>query len=282
MNTYQVNQLAITISLSSSDIFLKAVDTLSFATYETKCGPEDLPVGCSIQDTYVLMGNCLQLSDKNHTCEMAVENCNMRISFDAKVGGYLRIKFNVFLRERTTTESGKLGALLSRLETRYNSEMEFIKNAIKELQVFTEALSNAVIVVNTDHNSPKLIPVKTEQLDISYSDFDTSKVALFPRLKTIRCHCSIDSRNENFASNSVETIRFINTHTDLSRLLCNFPNLTYLALGSGCRIDHAKHALTTLPHKLKTFNIFTGILGGEHAEIAQYCASNNIMLVTIN
>lgn len=278
MNTYQVNQLAITISLSSSDIFVKAVDTISFATYETKCGPEDFPVGCSIEDTYTLMGNCLQLADNNHTCEMVVENCNMRISFDAKVGGYLRIKFNVFLRERTTTESGKLGALLSRLETRYNSDMEFIKNAIKDIQVFTEALSNAVIVVSTD--PPRFAAVNTEQLTTSDFVFDASKVRLFPRLKTITCFN--DRIDTSMASNSVETILMTNMSTDLSILLRNFPNLTSLTLGASCRINNAKLALTTLPHKLKTINIFTGLLGGEHAEIAQYCASAKIVLVTVN
>jgi hypothetical protein len=209
----------------------------------------------------------------------------MRISFDAKVGGYLRIKFNVFLRERTTTESGKLGALLSRLETRYNSDMEFIKNAIKDIQVFTEALSNAVIEISIDNNQNHFAAVNSEQL-LVHNWLDQTKIKLFPRLKKLHLQFNgqpRDALGKLFMSNSVETLIFNNIaqRIDMSIIIENFPNLNSITIGIGCSsVLNAKLALTTLPHRLKTINIeVAGLLGSDRTEISQYCASNNIVLV---
>ena len=96
MNTYTVDNLSVNCSLNAGTIYLKVVDTASFATFETKYEPV---VASSIEDTHTLMCNCLS-KQTHHTCEFHMENSNMRITFDAKVGGYFNVHFDVFHRER--------------------------------------------------------------------------------------------------------------------------------------------------------------------------------------
>jgi hypothetical protein len=273
MNTYTVDNLSVNCSLNVGTIYLKVVDTASFATFETKYEPV---VASSIEDTHTLMCNCLS-KQTHHTCEFHMENSNMRITFDAKVGGYFNVHFDVFLRERTASESGKLGAMIARLETRQNTEMEFIRNALSELQLFTEALSNAEIRVSLG-NYPKFAPLNPTTITCDSTVFDTSKVLLFPRLKELNMICNWNG-GEYPMSNSVEKLTLLNiTHTiNVGEILTKFPNLTTLDIGAGCQVPTNATAITRLKHNLKTITLPNGT--AEIAEIAQYCAINNIVLI---
>ena len=80
-------------------------------------------------------------------------------------------------------------------------------------------------------------------------------------------------------SNSVEKLTLLNiTHTiNVGEILTKFPNLTTLDIGAGCQIPTNATAITRLKHTIKTITLPNGT--AEIAEIAQYCAINNIVLI---
>jgi len=276
MNTYTLDNLSINCSLNAGTIYLKVVDTASFATFEAKCDPTDLPVASSIEDTYTLICNCLS-RQTHHECIFRVENNNMRLSFDARVGGYFSIHFDVFLRERTTTESGKLGAMIARLETRHNAEMEFMRNAMKELQIFTEALAFAEIRV-TDGNYPTTLPLNSTTINCDSTTFNMNRICLFPRLTELNLRTNWN-HGEYHMSKTVEKLTFTNiTHIiNLREIFAKFPKLTSLIVGAGCSIPTNAMAITTSNHSIKTIQLPNAT--PEIAEVAQYCAANDIVII---
>lgn len=279
MNTYTIDNLSVNISLNAGTIYLKVVDTASFATFETKCEPADLPTTSSIGDTYTLMCNCLA-KQIHHNCEFHVENNNMRITFDAKIGGYYSVHFDVFLRERTTTESGKLGAMIARLETRQTAEMEFMRNALKELQRYTDALSFAEINMSSQQSDPRFIPLNTTTLTCDTPYYSINKTHIFPKLKELIVSSNMNQGLVQLKNNTVEKLSFFNISQtiDLSQILANFPNLTTISISPNCSsVMNAKFAIVDTKHGLKNITLpnNTGLI----AEITQYCTTNNIILI---
>jgi hypothetical protein len=280
MNTYIVDNLSINCSLNDDSIYLRVVDTASFATFETKCDSTDLV--SSLEDSYTLICNCLS-REIHHTCDFHVENGNMCITFDAKIGGYFCVHFDVFLIERKTTKSGKLSAMVARMETRQNlqdKEIESLRDTLTELQSFAEALSFAEIRL-TEGSYPKFAPLNSTAITFDFSDFDVSKVCLFPRLKELNIFAQPLQDLYSLKSNTVEklTFRHINYPINLREILNNFPNLTALHIELGCVLPSNACVICQGTHQLK--NISLPNATPDILEITRYCADNNIAIMKL-
>lgn len=301
-NTYTLNNYSIIVSLNERIIYFKITDTVSFYQYEGNIDIKELRLNVDLQDAYIIINNCFQDLD-GYSVNICVNSNMLKLQFNALVGGFLKMGFEIMLREKVMSNDGQLTINFNRLEQKLVAGLSKLENRCKELEGIiekknmelldlTDKLSNAHICMaynSSGLQSRHFIPLNTKELTspaIQFSNDNNSfKYELFEKLYQLEKINILYFRASNFASvkfrsNSLKEL-YIEAQAEATFTsiegINKIPNLEKLTIISAPQLTNIPSVLKSYKHKINYIKIQT--CGQVNVvELQTYCQTNNIKL----
>jgi len=295
--TFTYKNYSIVSSLNERTIYLKIIDTINFLSYEGNVDIKELRVSIDLEGAYKIMINCFK-EENNYSVTISVNSGVIKLTFTALIGGFLKMNFEVLLREKLMSNDGQLTLNFNKLEqkqaqaidslTKKCADLESSVNKMQQIidccQIFMSNIytpqgnwcdlqSNAQTHLNnistkeitmTDHGQTiwKNVSAFYQLEKLTISNFTSkSNIKDFNNLtiKELILNCA-----SNGTFNSLEGIQ-------------NFPNLEILTVTSATGLKDVVSILKIRKHNIKTIK-FQGCTGVNVVELQTYCQVNNVFL----
>lgn len=297
-NTYTSKNYSIVLSLNERTIYFKITDTVSFYQYEGNVDIKELRLNIELKDAYTIITNCFE-NNTGYNVVISINSNILKLQFSALVGGFLKMEFEVLLREKVMSNDGQLTINFNRLEQRLNAGLSKLENRCKELEGIiekknmelldlTDKLSNAHICLTyAGHaNTAHCIPINIKELNAQFSNDSASyKYELIGKFYQLEKITTTYFRTQSFAavkmeSNSLKELYIQaqgeGTFTSLEGIN-KIPNLEKLTIISAPQLTNIPTVLKSYKHKINYIKI-QGCGQVNVVEMQTYCQTNNIKL----
>lgn len=118
---------------SDNKVQLLAMNSKLLKTYETECNVSEVLPNLSSHDALHLMQRCLSGEDATHVVSAKILDTNtMQMTFDVVLGGYMRIHFDMILKEKVMSDSDKLDLRLVELNDK-NERLFALINEVENI-----------------------------------------------------------------------------------------------------------------------------------------------------
>ena len=297
-NTYALKNYSIVLSLNERTIYFKVTDTVSFYQYEGNVDIKELRLNIDLKDAYTIITNCFE-NNTGYNVVISVNSNVLKLQFSALVGGFLKMEFEVLLREKVMSNDGQLTINFNRLEQKLVAGLSNLEQRCKELETIikdknteflnlTDKLSNAHICLTyAGHaNSAHCIPINIKELNAQFSNDNNSfKYELIGKFYQLEKITTTFFRAQSFSSVKMESntlkelyIQAQNEPTFNSIEGINkMPNIEKLTITSAPSISNIPTVLNSYKHKINHIKIHDCKLVNV-VELQTYCQSNNIKL----
>jgi len=295
--TFEFDNYTVTTSLNERTIYIKLVDTLSYMGYETNVDQSELNLSVDLEASARIINSCF-MREEGYMCRISVNNRIMTVTFNAIIGGFLRLNFNVMLTEKLMANDAKLTVSFQRLEQTHQADVKKLTTRIagleREITRLTETSEVSLFDwtklgchsrINTyiQYINPisSMIPELTLHNTCPSYIFpiNFSKINKFHNLRKLNIHIYVvDDSTSNIQTSSSDTVEELvinGTNTIPNCLwLKNFPNLKKIYVKNDATLSNALFsALQTYEHKLKHISVASA-----SAELTAYCVSRKIKL----
>jgi hypothetical protein len=298
--TFQSNNYSIITSLNERTIYLKITDTVSFYQYEGNIDIKELRLNIELKDAFTIICNCFK-EDLNEDYDVTITvNSNMlKLQFNALVGGFLKMNFEILLREKVMSNDGQLTINFNRLEQQQAQSIKSLtekcaklENTINNLQQIIDScqifMSN--IYTPQGHWCDIQTNGQTQVNNISAKEITMNDHSGNIIWKTINVFYQLEKLTiNNFTSkNNLKDIKNINLkelilscgNTGAFNSLVgieNFPNLNKLTITSSPSLNSIPAILKSYKHKINYIKI-QYCSQVNVVELQTYCQTNNIKL----
>jgi hypothetical protein len=300
-DSFEIKNYSIVTSLNERNIFIKFTDNVNFISYECSADAKELRLQFELSDIYNIIKKCLSFED-GFDVKICVSSNIMKLSFNAKVGGFLKINFEASLREKIMSNDGQLTLNINKIEYKYETllkKLEKLEKLFEKTQKenvnMIEALSNADIILSscqsptfgifTGHiykiNTTEItVDCNPSRLGCNFNAPDLNKLELFYKLKKIKLNYSRENNLTNIKNKSVYEIE-IECGNDMTfqRILGidNLPNLETLIINNAPAFTNIVQDLSSIDHKIKNIKLLN-CSSINKIEIQGYCQNKNINL----
>lgn len=298
-NTYALKNYSIVLSLNERTIYFKVTDTVSFYQYEGNVDIKELRLNIDLKDAYTIVTKCFEELIDGYRVIISVNSNVLKLQFSALVGGFLKMEFEVMLREKVMSNDGQLTINFNRLEQKLNAGLSKLEQRCKELETIiedknaelldlTDKLSNAHICLTyvghaiADH----CIPINVKELNAQFSNDSASyKYELIGKFYQLEKLTTSHFRAQSFSSVKMEsnTLKelYIQAHNEgvftSIEGINKIPNLEILTIIKAPHLTNISTVLKSYKHKINYIKIQT--CGQVNVvEMQTYCQTNNIKL----
>jgi hypothetical protein len=227
------------------------------------------------------------LLENGYTVNITVNTGIMKLSFAALVAGYLKINFEIMLREKVMSNDGQLTMNFNRIEQKQAQAVQVLTQKLAQLEGLVDALSYAEIYMHTltmpgNHSSNQYYwKMNTTEITLNNGSWDYSKICLFYKLEklTFTSCTDISTFKNNKISNKTVKEIILNGLSGLSAItgLEDFPQLEKITFISCASVRDCVAVLNSYTHKIKHINI-KSCAQINNTELMTYCQKNNIKL----
>jgi len=286
-DSFDFDNYSIVSSLGERNIYIKVIDKTLYMCYESNVDAKELRLSIELNNTYQLITKCFR-KEAGYSIGLNISSEVMRIQFNALVEGYLKINFEIILREKVMSNDGQLTMNFHRIEQKQDSEIKMLTKRIMQLEWLADAISYAEIFMlkngysNQQNGNQIYWKINTTELSLHGSYWDFSKIKLFYKLEKIsfnscqelttfkNCQISNDTVKEISLSNinSMSSLDGLNVFPKLEKLIMNA-----CAAGGSTIVQ----ILNSYKHKIKHLDI-KSCSGVNNTELMTYCQKNNIKL----
>jgi len=295
--TFEFDNYTVTTSLNERTIYIKMVDTLSYMGYETNVDQSELNLSIDLEASARIINSCFMHED-GYSCRVSINNRVMTLTFNALIGGFLRLNFNIMLSEKLMANDAKLTVSFQRLEQTHQADVKKLTTRIagleREITRLTETSEISLFdwtklgcYSRMNHYIQYINPISYMIPELTLNTpctsyifpINFSKIYKFNRLRklSISIYVSDDSSTnvQTSSSDTVEELTISANNTIPNCLwLKNFPNLTKLNVKSDATLSGALFSsLQTYEHKLKHISVASA-----SAELTAHCVSRKIKL----
>jgi len=291
-DSFEIEKYSIVSSLNERNIYVKVIDRIIFMCYEANIDSKELRLPIELNNTYQLMSKCFNRVP-GYTATLTISSGIMKIMFNALVEGYLKISFEIILREKVMSNDSQLTMNFHRIEQKQEQAVQHLTERLSQLERIVEAISYAEFnMFTTSHNSThnscqQFWKVNTTEMTLTGNYWDFGKLKLFYQLQKLTlsncgdnsCHF-IGFKNSNIKNDTVKELILttINGGQFISLAgLDGFPNLEKLTIKTCPQLRDVVNVLNNYKHKIHTIDI-TGCGAINNTEIMTYCQKNNIKL----
>jgi len=304
--TYTHGHYTVLLSQNEQSIFIKLTDTVNFMCYEGNLESSDFPKNYSLTENFTILQKCFEaLNDYRVT--LSTMTGNMKLQVKALVGGFVRVDFAIFVKEKILSNDGQLTLNFNRMEQKQD-------HAVQELAKRCEALDNRCKTLETalakqgeeffkviDRLDVMLFPtqqiscqsqfplafpkISCEELTINAQHFNHMRfenLYIFYKLKRLKINhvYGLINNLETMSNESVIELELTcngqSTFTSLNGFK-NFPSLTTLTVITAPGLTNVVQTLKSAPHKIKTLK-FQGCAAINVVELQTYCQENKIFV----
>jgi hypothetical protein len=303
-SSFQFYQYSVLTAFSERAIYIKIVDTQCFMCYEGNVDVKELRLNLEIADIYTLINNCFAQNDKNYKLHLTVNTGIMKLMFTALVGGFLRINFDIMLREKLMSNDGQLTFNFTQLEQKLaKSAEELTQRCIalaNENKMLVERLGLMPVPILLQYNphtghycigESSFYPANETKLELYNVNPNHSNglkvlfkyIESFYQLRTLKIttHISQDQFKELQNATLEELVLHLdgqsNNLTSLQGIQQRLPNLHTLTVQSAPSLKDIPTVLQSAPHKITTICI-KSCAAVNTVEIQTFCQTHGIKL----
>ena len=303
-DAFTIKNYTILTSLNERSIYMKITDMVGFMCYEGTVDSTGLRVSIALADAYVIITNCFA-EESGYVVNISVSSGNMKLKFNAVVGGFLKMEFDVFLKEKIMSNDGQLTLSFNRIEQKQEFAIQSLTKRCEELETRLEnqslqmgaeiarlmdIISKLEVMTaptsNWSCNSQKqfIANIETNILEIhntATSVFVPRSVNTFYKLeKLVFLNFNGLTNLSNMYNKTVKEIE-IRAHNQpqLTSLIGieNFPSLETLTVVNAPGLRDVVKTLSETKHKIKTLK-FQTCAAINVVELQTYCQVNGIFL----
>lgn len=293
--SFEVSNYSIVSSFNETSIYVKAMDKVTFNCYENTIDSSELFISIELEDAYKMMIKCFQGED-NHKVSIHIISDVMKLEFHAVLGGYLKMNFEILLREKIMSNDAQLTINFQRIEQTYLNAIEKLTEKIDKLELLVNAVSYAEICIikpgNTITNN-FVFPINTRDILLYEGNqyIDYSKINMFYQLEKLTlfsCFCITDNQPEtltnfNINNNYVKEIVLSEMSSNFIGLdgLDRMPNVEKLTIILCSGLTNIVSTLESYSHKIKFIKIVS-CNNINDSRLTNYCQKNNIVYENSN
>jgi hypothetical protein len=274
-------------SLNERTIYIKVIDTITFMCYESNIDSKELRLSIELCDAYKLMSKCF-LSAGGYNVNISVNTGIMKLAFAAVVEGYLKINFEIMLREKVMSNDGQLTLNFNRIEQKQSQAIQVLTQKLAQLEGLVDALSYAEICMmqsnyqqQTGQYPTAYWKMNTTEMTLNGNSWEYNKIRSFYKLEklTFTSCCDISTFKNLKISN--KTVKEFTLHglSGLSAItgLEDFPQLEKITFTSCASLRDVVAVLNSYKHTIKHITV-KSCNAVNNTELMTYCQKNNIKL----
>jgi hypothetical protein len=299
-NTYTLKNYSVVISLNERTIYFKITDTVSFYQYEGNVDIKELRLNIELNDAYTIITNCFEGLVEGYRVIISVNSNVLKLQFNALVGGFLKMEFEVMLREKVMSNDGQLTINFNRLEQKLNAGLQKLEQRCKELEGIikekNEELLNLADKLSYAHicmtyagcppNPSHFIHLNIKELNCQFSNDQSSfKYEMIEKLYQLEKLTTTYFRASNFTSvkmksNSLKEL-YIQSQNEATITslegINEIPNLEKITIIGASALTNIPTVLKSYKHKINYIKI-QSCAQVNVVELQTYCQTNNIKL----
>jgi hypothetical protein len=322
-------------SLNERTIYIKVSDAVNYTVYESNIELKELRLSLDLEDAYKIIVKCLEGSKGSSGCLegskgagasegsyngdyrviTSVNTGIMKMAFSARVEGFLKINFDIILKEKIMSNDGQLTLSMNRIEQKqtmaieeltkkcadleetitkqqqnFVEQLEFLKGVINGIDIFTSPSHHWTAVAQTQFTAN----IASTELTLNGDGcFNAKSIASFYQLKKLTINgfssqstlggtCSSPGRPIALSGMHNKTLKEMilncsgGTFTSLQGIH-GFPNLEILTVTCAPGLTNVVSMLSQTKHTIKTLK-FQTCAAVNVVELQTYCQVNGIFL----
>lgn len=286
--SFELENYSILSSLNERSIYIKVIDKITFMCYENNIDSKELRLSIDLGCAYKMMTKCF-LKNQDHNITINVSSGTMKILFNAIVGGYMEMKFEILLREKVMSNDNQLTMNFHRIEQTQLQAMQMLTQRLSQLEELVEAVSYAEIYMRVNTTSANLAAcqyywkINSKEMTLSNDGWNYGKIQLLYQLERLTfISCSDVGNNFTYFKIRNKTLKELTLNSvgaNFTSLvgLKEFPNLERLTIITCPSIRDIVSVFTSYEHNI-TFIKIQNCTGINNTELMTYCQKNNITL----
>lgn len=301
-NSFQLNQYSVLTAVSDRTIYIKIVDTHCYMCYEGNVDIKELRLNLELADVYTLINKCFTNEDDEYSVNIGINSGVMRLGFKALVGGFLRIQFEIVLREKLMSNDGQLTFNFTRLEQELaalNQTLVTKCNTLaRENVVLLERLGQMPVPIllqwhghignfigENSYYSANVTNLELNGYYPSASRHDKiifKNLVSFYQLKTLKITGQMSDSDFKLMQNNILEELWLdvcgsNNLTSLQGIQQRLPNLRTLTIHAAPALRDIPTVLRSAPHKIKKICI-KACAAVNTVEMQTFCQTSGIAL----
>jgi hypothetical protein len=287
-DSFEIEKYAIVSSLNERNIYVKVIDRILFMCYEANVDSKELRLPIEINNTYQLMTKCFK-REPGYNAVITISSGIMKVLFNALVEGYLKLSFEIILREKVMSNDSQLSMNFHRIEQKQEQAVQHLTERLSQLERLVDIISyaeiNMIKMCHFNSHSCRDIfwKVNTTEMSLTGEYWDYSKIKLFyqlEKLTLISCNQFVNFTNDKMNNDNVKEL-YLNSLSagNFTSLvgLDGFPKLEKLTISGCSHLRDVVAVLNSYKHRIHTIDIKAcGSIN--NTEIMTYCQKNNIKL----
>lgn len=297
-NTYALKNYSIVLSLNERTIYFKITDTVSFYQYEGNVDIKELRLNIDLKDAYTIITNCFE-NNTSYNVVISINSNILKLQFSALVGGFLKIEFEVLLREKVMSNDGQLTINFNRLEqqqahaiknltekcSKLEANLNKMQRIIDSCQIFMSNIYSPsghwCDLQNNGQTQMNNISAKEITMNDHAGNIIWKTISVFYQLEKLTFNTFTSKNNlKDFNNSTLKELTFnCGGNGSFNSLIGieNFPNLEILTVTNAPSLSNVTKVLTETKHKIKTLK-FQACQSVNVVELQTYCQVNKIFL----
>lgn len=283
-DAFTIKNYSILTSFNKTQIYIKMMDTVSHLTYETNLDAGELRLSTTLEDAYKIITNCFA-EDDGYKLVISVKSGLMKLKFHAIIGGFLKLDFDVLLKEKLISNDSQLTLFMNQLEQRQETVVETLNKRCNELASLIEAhekrfnqmesLLTTISCAEIDLRLNAFFPINSQTVTIQGdAHLKTDKIQVLYKLQKIVFSSFSFNDLSSFKNETMRemTIESASKITGLKGLE-GFPNLEVLTVLNAPLLKDFS-AIYKFGNKLKAIKM------NGPPELQRFCNEHKITLVS--
>lgn len=167
-DAFTIKNYSILTSFNKTQIYMKLVDTVTHMVYETNVEHAELRLSLTLEDIYKIITACFG-EDEGYKVGITVRSGLMKMKFHAVVGGFLRIDFDILVKERIMTNDNQLSLFMHQLEQKQETAFDTLIARCDQLEALVEKLEHTLSLVSCAEIEMRMntfVPINSQSLTI--------------------------------------------------------------------------------------------------------------------
>ena len=299
--TFSYKNYSIVASLNERSIYLKVIDTVNFLSYEGNVDLKELRVSIDLEGAYKIIINCFK-EESNFAVTISVNSGVLKLAFNALIGGFLKMNFEVLLREKLMSNDGQLTLNFNKLEQQQAHAIKSLTEKCNNLEASVNKMQQIIdccqiFMTNIYTPQGNWCDIQSTSNTTHLNNISSKEITMQDHGQTIWKNISVFYQLEKFTitnfnagNNMTNLAKFSNNNIKELVLNCvahvsftsltgieNFPNLEILTITSAPGLTDVVTTLKNTKHKIKTLK-FKGCSAVNVVELQTYCQVNNVFL----